>query len=178
MTYFIHHVQTYLNVNNKGKEMCEHIRYFEGLIITDDVALDALKCDIEAKVKELNEKYPRMKPMTYDGDYLDRDSGQISVKSENDYYKPVCFLSYKKVRGHYSFGEGIYLGQKAIEAKEPVPGVCRVCGCTEDDPCFNPKEGNCWWADDSETLCSHCANTDICLDPETEHCINSKGGQV
>lgn len=38
-------------------------------------------------------------------------------------------------------------------------GVCRVCGCTETSPCFNPKYGYCWWADDIapalEGLCGH-----------------------
>jgi hypothetical protein len=87
------------------------------LILTDECALDALKCDIEAKVKELNEKYPRMKPMTYDGDYFEGNSGQISVKIENDYYKPVCFLSYKKVRGYYSFGEKVSLAKKTVDTK-------------------------------------------------------------
>jgi len=31
-------------------------------------------------------------------------------------------------------------------------GVCRVCGCTDQDGCW---EG-CYWADDSHTLCSAC----------------------
>lgn len=97
--------------------MNEYMENFERLIITDDASLDALKCDIEAKVKELNEKYPRMKPMTFDASYFDGYSGQITVRIENDYYKPVCFLSYKKVRGSYSFSEKVSLGQKAIETE-------------------------------------------------------------
>lgn len=52
-------------------------------------------------------------------------------------------------------------------------GVCRVCGCTDDDPCYNPNVGNCWWADESHTICSHCADKSIADDPETRHCINS-----
>ena len=55
-----------------------------------------------------------------------------------------------------------------------IPGVCRVCGCTEDDPCYNPQYGYCWWSDDEMTLCSHCAGKDIALDPETVHCVNSE----
>lgn len=34
----------------------------------------------------------------------------------------------------------------------PIPGVCCVCGCEEDNPC---PEG-CWWANYSQTLCSTC----------------------
>ena len=25
-------------------------------------------------------------------------------------------------------------------------GVCRICGCTWGDPCYNPLHGFCWWA--------------------------------
>ena len=52
-------------------------------------------------------------------------------------------------------------------------GVCRVCGCTEKDPCFNPVYGYCWWADDTHELCSHCADPHIANDQETRHCVNS-----
>ncbi|MEL7600598.1 MAG: hypothetical protein AAGU18_10950 [Proteiniphilum sp.] len=58
----------------------------------------------------------------------------------------------------------------------PEHGICRECGCTWYDPCFNPKFGTCWWEDDSETICSHCADPDISNDPATEHCINSSSG--
>lgn len=36
-----------------------------------------------------------------------------------------------------------------------LPRKCRVCGCTEDHACYNPKDGPCSWAEDD--LCSHCA---------------------
>ena len=58
-------------------------------------------------------------------------------------------------------------------SEELKKGVCRICGCTEDDPCHNPNVGNCWWADESQTICSHCADKTIADDPETKHCINS-----
>ena len=44
-------------------------------------------------------------------------------------------------------------------------GVCRVCGCTDNDPCLNPEYGNCWWVDDTHELCSHCADETIANDP-------------
>ena len=53
-------------------------------------------------------------------------------------------------------------------------GKCRVCGCTNDNPCFHPDHGFCWWADEAETICSHCACEEIANDPETVHCVNSK----
>ena len=52
-------------------------------------------------------------------------------------------------------------------------GICKVCGCTDNDPCFNPEHGHCWWVDDSHELCSHCADQKIYNDPSTNHCINS-----
>jgi len=53
-------------------------------------------------------------------------------------------------------------------------GVCKKCGCTDTDPCYNPSYGNCWWVDETHELCSHCADQDIADDPETCHCINSE----
>lgn len=55
-----------------------------------------------------------------------------------------------------------------------TPGVCRVCGCTMTDPCYNPGYGSCWWADADETICSHCYHKEIFKDPATEHCVNTK----
>lgn len=54
-------------------------------------------------------------------------------------------------------------------------GKCKVCGCTDNDPCYNPKYGTCWWVDDTHELCSHCADKEIAEDPLTLHCINSSG---
>lgn len=36
-------------------------------------------------------------------------------------------------------------------------GICSVCGCTETNACVDVDYGACWWTDDEETLCSHCA---------------------
>jgi hypothetical protein len=36
---------------------------------------------------------------------------------------------------------------------EPIPGLCRICGCTDQRSC----PGGCGWADDSHTLCTICA---------------------
>lgn len=57
---------------------------------------------------------------------------------------------------------------------EPVPGVCQVCGCTDDNPCFNEDipEQYCSWANPEQTLCTFCANEEIYNDPKTIHCCN------
>jgi hypothetical protein len=33
-------------------------------------------------------------------------------------------------------------------------GFCKVCGCTDFDPC----EKNCYWVDDEHDLCSNCSD--------------------
>ena len=50
-------------------------------------------------------------------------------------------------------------------------GICRVCGCSIGNPCFNPEHGYCWWEDETRTLCSHCAIPKIAEDPRTTHCV-------
>lgn len=50
-------------------------------------------------------------------------------------------------------------------------GVCKVCGCTWINPCFNHHHGFCWWANKEEDLCSHCATEAISQDPNTIHCV-------
>ena len=41
---------------------------------------------------------------------------------------------------------------------ETPPMVCRICGCSHDDPCIQPTT-TCWWAE--RDLCSACAD-DVC----------------
>jgi len=33
------------------------------------------------------------------------------------------------------------------------PGICRVCGCTENSACVH-EWGPCWWYDHTRTLCA------------------------
>jgi hypothetical protein len=52
-------------------------------------------------------------------------------------------------------GVGFDLG-RSLSGGFPVDGgegVCRACGCTEDDPC----PGGCIWATPDADLCSRCA---------------------
>lgn len=114
MMFFIHHVQTYSNVNKKGQEMCEFASSFDRLLITDECSLDALKCSFETKVEELNKKYPKTKTITFSRGHLDAHGGQFSVKVGHDDYQPICSVSFSPVRGYYSFGEGV-LEAKALK---------------------------------------------------------------
>lgn len=163
--YFIHHIQTYANVNRKGREMVEFISGLKYHLIPDDISLDALKASVEAKVKELNDKYPKSKPIRF-------RQHDTSFRVDVDEYNVVFILTYAKVHGYFVFGED----SLSIEKLPTISGVCKVCGCTEDNPCFNPEHDTCWWVDEDHTLCSHCVDPEIKDDPKTVHCINSKGG--
>lgn len=107
MMFFIHHVQTYSNVNKKGREMCEFASSFDRLLIVDECSLDSLKCSFETKVEELNKKFPKTKVITFIGAPMDAHGGRFSVQVEHDDSQPICFVSFSPVRGHYSFSEGV-----------------------------------------------------------------------
>lgn len=47
-------------------------------------------------------------------------------------------------------------------------GICKECGCTHHDPCRHPEYDTCWWENEDQNLCSHCANPEIRNDPMTE----------
>lgn len=86
-------------------------------------------------------------------------------------------LMYRLFDGYFRFPfvEDLY---KALA--EPIPGVCRVCGCTERNPCYHPHWGYCHWVEPS--LCSHCADLvdddwNVRDDEDTQHCVNDKGNE-
>ena len=54
-------------------------------------------------------------------------------------------------------------------------GICKICGCRDNDPCWHPVHGCCWWVDETHELCSHCADKVIADDPLTQQRINSNG---
>lgn len=49
-----------------------------------------------------------------------------------------------------------------------LKGMCKKCGCTENDPCYHPEFGTCWWENEDMELCSHCANSEISDDLQTK----------
>ena len=99
---------------------------------------------------------------------------EVFVLSTESLVKPeLMYLS-------FGFGSEVFFTdeEKLFKALEkPVPGVCRVCGCSMNNPCSHPDHGNCYWVEPS--LCSHCASKEegglgIKDDPLTKHCINDK----
>jgi ParB family chromosome partitioning protein len=45
--------------------------------------------------------------------------------------------------------------QTEAQGKEPTPGTCAVCGCTDDHACDDDGEP-CHWVNEDHTLCSAC----------------------
>lgn len=43
---------------------------------------------------------------------------------------------------------------RSSDEARPQPGICRVCGCTQDRACLQ----GCAWADKTKTLCTTCAS--------------------
>jgi hypothetical protein len=37
-----------------------------------------------------------------------------------------------------------------------MEGICKICGCTEDNACYHQAFGPCWWLNKDKDLCSHC----------------------
>ena len=40
--------------------------------------------------------------------------------------------------------------------RDRCPGVCRICGCTENTPCEHADGRPCSWFEEDLTLCSCC----------------------
>lgn len=55
---------------------------------------------------------------------------------------------------HALAGQGMHAAEPAFKHKD-TPGVCRVCGCTEDQACMT-EDGPCGWANKERTLCTAC----------------------
>lgn len=62
----------------------------------------------------------------------------------------------EKTKARRSKGKAKTKRKTKANYAEDVPGVCRECGCTEEDAC---DEG-CVWVDASKTLCSNCVGDD------------------
>lgn len=78
-----------------------------------------------------------------------RDKFHVSIKDGQSW---IC--GSKRTEGKGSMKRKQKTAKRANEAKEkkPEPGICQICGCTEENAC----EGGCHWADETRTICSAC----------------------
>lgn len=171
MLYFVQTFNTYSPKNRACKKLIDFVKKFERALIKDELSLDALKEEIRIQIDEINAEHPKLKKIRFSAGNITDGVQRIDASVDNmgcsDY---VFFMDICRVRSVYQFLERISVVKKEIV----TPGICRICGCTENDPCFHPVHGTCWWADDEHTICSHCTDSRIKDDPETRHCINSK----
>jgi len=70
---------------------------------------------------------------------------------------PASFATIVALRAHYRFDMAVLERLVAISlgATLPVPRLCRVCACSELDPCIEDGGFGCRWA--AQDLCSSCA---------------------
>lgn len=61
----------------------------------------------------------------------------------------------KRRNKHALQGQGFHKATPAFGKTAPVPGVCKICGCTDEQACITP-DGPCCWVDEDHTLCSAC----------------------
>lgn len=111
--YFIDHIKTYASTNNKGRELQQYIEQFTQRLVKDDLAMDALKVDIEQEIERLNKAYPRTQPLVLDS-YKGRDYGQWTAWVKENSDKIVFILDWKEVLGTYRFNEHV---EKKLEQK-------------------------------------------------------------
>lgn len=99
--WFFIEVQTYMSVNNMGRELGQYVydKYDQAVVHKD--CLCDISCDIEEKMTELEEKYPRCKKFKYDiREYEDRyheTVTDISVKPNNVYNDNYVFILRTKI---------------------------------------------------------------------------------
>lgn len=169
MLYFVNHLFTYSAKNKACKELLDFIKQFEYVQIQNECSLDALCIFIEEKISEINMTHPKLRPIHFE---RDNSSGRISASIKPLTGSPdyIFFMDICQVRGTFCFSEK---AQDIQLQKLAISGICKECGCTEKNPCFHPNHGTCWWANEEHTLCSHCADSEIKDDPQTEHCINT-----
>jgi hypothetical protein len=58
-------------------------------------------------------------------------------------------------------GDDLFEDFRRQGADEGVPGVCKLCGCTEEDcrRCIQRTGGPCMWVNEERTICSACVGS-------------------
>lgn len=111
ISYFIE-LNEYKPQNRKCAEMAEFANQFGSTLCPDKISFDAFKTELEAKVKELNEKYPKTMPLK-----ISSGSGFIHIDQDtkthnNGCDKPVAYFFIYRVKRIYRFSERPQIEQK------------------------------------------------------------------
>ena len=105
MTSYFIELNEYKPQNRKCAEMAEFANQFGNTLCPDKISFDAFKTELEAKVKELNEKYPKTMPLK-----ISSGSGFIHIDQDtkthnNGCDKPVAYFFIYRVKRIYRFSE-------------------------------------------------------------------------
>lgn len=84
ISYFIE-LNEYKPQNRKCAEMAEFANQFGNTLCPDKISFDAFKTELEAKVKELNEKYPKTMPLK-----ISSGSGFIHIDQDTKTHNNGC----------------------------------------------------------------------------------------
>lgn len=82
----------------------------------------------------------------------------IEWKNGNDPDRMKALVEYyfgEKIETIGRFTISVYLAEFNA-AGHPITGICKKCGCTENDACISEEYGACSWAESD--LCSACVD--------------------
>ena len=166
--YCIYNLSTYSAKNKACLELLYYIKQYDHVLIQDIYSLNALSKSIETKITEINELHPKMRPI-----FFHKESITEKITAFVEY--PGGEIGYLFIMNICRVRNTIFSAENIIQFKEDIKsGICRICGCTESNPCYHPEHGTCWWSDNEHTICSHCEDPALKDDPHTTHCINSQ----
>jgi len=93
--YYFITVQTYLSVNNMGKELAKYVyeKYDSAVMRAED--MEHVEDDIKRRMWELSTEFPRCRPLVFDSLETKNLYGEIEVqfwaKPQNNYNDNVVF---------------------------------------------------------------------------------------
>lgn len=105
MMYFTRSLTTYSPKNRACLKLTTWIAKYDHVLIKDEIALDAIKSEIETKVNEINTEHPKLKPILFrNNQSILRLSAQIVSAGCPD---EIFILDICKVKGYYQFSENL-----------------------------------------------------------------------
>ena len=112
MTSYFIELNEYKPQNRKCAEMAEFANQFDNILCPDEISFDAFKTELEAKVKEVNAKYPKIMPLKISSGigYINID--QDTKTHNNGCDKPVVYFHVYQIKKVYRFSERPQIEQK------------------------------------------------------------------
>ena len=105
MTSYFIELNEYKPQNRKCAELAESANQCGYTLCPDEISFDAFKTELEAKVKELNEKYPKTMPLKISSGSVFIHIDQDTKTHNNGCDKPVAYFVIYRVKRIYRFSE-------------------------------------------------------------------------